>query len=158
MEEKVLYQIKNLDRIVFRCIFNGSSVGDCDIKTIKMPTQTQMHIIAYLIKHQNEEVYQKDLEEVLNLRRATVSGVLHTMEKNNLIKRITDDKDTRIKKIILDEKAYQIFKKNSRKIKKIEKEISKDISKDDMKIFFKVIDKMKNNLNEYATNNIEKNN
>ena len=88
MEEKVLYQIKNLDRIVFRCIFNGNDIEDnrC-IRNMKIPTQTQMQIISYIIKHQNEEVYQKDLEEVLNLRRATVSGVLHTMEKNNLIKK-----------------------------------------------------------------------
>lgn len=152
MEKKILYQIKNLDKMVFRCIFNGSNVEDCEIKDMRMPTQTQMHIIAYLIKHQNEEVYQKDLEEVLNLRRATVSGVLHTMEKNELIKRITDDKDTRIKKIILDGKAHQIYKKNSKKITKLEEVVVKDISDEDIKIFFKVVEKMKENLENYATN------
>lgn len=152
MEKKILYQIKNLDKMIFRCIFNGSNIEDCQIKDMKMPTQTQMHIIAYLIKHQNEEVYQKDLEEVLNLRRATVSGVLHTMEKNNLIKRLTDDKDTRIKKIILDEKAYQIFEKNRKKIEKLEKVAIEDISDNDMKTFLKVIEKMKKNLDNYATN------
>lgn len=150
MEKKILYQIKNLDKMIFRCIFNGSNVEDCKIKDIKIPTQTQMHIIAYLIKHQNEEVYQKDLEEVLNLRRATVSGVLHTMEKNELIKRITDDKDTRSKKIILAGKAYQIFEKNSKKIAKLEEVIVKDISDEDIKFFLKIIEKMKENLSDYA--------
>ena len=122
---------------------------------MKIPTQTQMQIISYIIKHQNEEVYQKDLEEVLNLRRATVSGVLHTMEKNNLIKRITDSKDTRVKKIILDGKTQEIFNKNEKKIEKLEKIITKDISKNDMDTFMKVLQKMKNNINEYV---IEDNN
>ncbi len=155
MEKKVLYQIKNLDKMIFRSIFNGSNIEDCEIKDMKMPTATQMHIIAYLIKHQREDVYQKDLEEILNLRRATVSGVLHTMEKNNLIKRVTDEKDTRTKIISLNGKAQQIYKENSKKIERLEEIIAKDISKDDMDIFFRVLEKMKNNINSYATINQE---
>lgn len=151
MDKKVLYQIKNLDKMIFRCIFNGSNIeNDSCIKKMKMPTQTQMQIIAYIIKHQNEEVYQKDLEEVLNLRRATVSGVLHTMEKNNLIKRITDVKDTRAKKIILDSKAEYIFEQNQKKIERLEEIIIKDISKKDVETFMEVIQKMKDNINQYA--------
>lgn len=151
MDQKVLYQIKNLDKMIFRCIFYGSNNEDeCCIKSMKMPTQTQMQIIAYIIKHPNEEVYQKDLEEVLNLRRATVSGVLHTMEKNNLIKRVTDNKDTRAKKIILDCKAQYIFEQNRKKIEKLEEIIIKDISKSDMETFMKVIQKMKDNINKYV--------
>ncbi len=156
MDQKVLYKIRDLDKMIFRCIFNGNDIEDnCCIRNMKRPTQTQMQIISYIIKHQNEEVYQKDLEEVLNLRRATVSGVLHTMEKNNLIKRITDSKDTRVKKIILDGKTQEIFNKNEKKIEKLEKIITKDISKNDMEAFMKVIQKMKNNINEYV---IEDNN
>lgn len=151
MDQKVLYQIKNLDKMIFRCIFNGSNIDDdCSIKNMKMPTQTQMQIIAYIIKHKNEEVYQKDLEEVLNLRRATVSGVLHTMEKNNLIKRVTDSKDTRTKKIILDDKAKNIFDQNQKKIEKLEEIIITDIPKEEMEVFMKVIKKMKDNINQYA--------
>ncbi len=156
MEKKVLYQIKNLDKMIFRYIFNGSNIdNDSCIKKMKMPTQTQMQIIAYIIKHQNEEIYQKDLEEVLNLRRATVSGVLQTMEKNNLIKRVTDSKDTRTKKIILDDKARYIFEQNQKKIEKLEGIVVKDISKSDIETFMKVIQKMKDNINQYV---VEENN
>ena len=77
------------------------------------------------------------------------------MEKNNLIKRITDSKDTRVKKIILDGKTQEIFNKNEKKIEKLEKIITKDISKNDMDTFMKVLQKMKNNINEYV---IEDNN
>ena len=33
------------------------------------PTPTQIQIIEYLVKNHDKEVFQKDLEDVLNLRR-----------------------------------------------------------------------------------------
>ncbi len=54
-------------------------------------------------------VYQSELEDVLNLRRATVSGILMTMEKNGIIKRVASKKDARTKEIILNEKVEKIF-------------------------------------------------
>ena len=40
-----------------------------------------MRIIAYIF-NKNGSIYQRDLERDLNLRRATLSGILNTMEKN----------------------------------------------------------------------------
>ena len=105
-----------------------------------------MQIIAYILKHKNEDIYQRDLENVLKLRRATVSGVLKTMEKNGFIIRITDKEDTRIKKIILNKNAEEIFEKSEKKLDELEKIVIKDISKTDLKIFSNVIDKMKENI------------
>ena len=110
------------------------------------PTPTQMQIIAYILKHKNEDIYQRDLENVLKLRRATVSGVLKTMEKNGFITRITDKEDTRIKKIILNKNAEEIFEKSEKKLDELEKIVIKDISKTDLEIFSNVIDKMKENI------------
>ena len=116
-------------------------------------TSTQIQILKYMIEHQNEDVYQKDLENVLNLRRATVSGVLQTMEKNNLIKREIYENDVRVKKIILNEKTKSIFLKNKQKIDEIEKNIIKNISKKDLDKFTQIIDKLITNLNEYEKGN-----
>ena len=83
-------------------------IGDNEIEkreeqanVMQLPTPTQMQIIEYILNHTSEDIYQRDLEDILNLRRATVSGVLHTMEKNNLIRRVTDNEDTRSKKILV---------------------------------------------------------
>lgn len=75
----------------------------------KTMTPTQMQIIEYILEHDGSCVYQKDLENVLKLRRATVSGVLQTMEKNDFIERVIDKNDTRVKKIILNKKTSKIF-------------------------------------------------
>ena len=148
MENIVLFKIKELDKKIVRTMLKENS--DINIPPL---TSTQIQILKYMIEHQNENVYQKDLENVLNLRRATVSGVLQTMEKNNLIKREIYENDIRVKKIILNEKTKSIFLKNKQKIDEIEKNIIKNISKKDLDKFTQIIDKLITNLNEYEKGN-----
>lgn len=148
MENIVLFKIKELDKKIVRTMLKENS--DINIPPL---TSTQIQILKYMIEHQNENIYQKDLENVLNLRRATVSGVLQTMEKNNLIKREIYENDVRVKKIILNEKTKNIFLKNKQKIDEIEKNIIKNISKKDLDKFTQIIDKLITNLNEYEKGN-----
>ncbi len=141
----VFFQIKSLDILIHRHIMK-----DYDKKNFKMPTQIQ--IMGYIIEHENEEIYQKDLERVLGLRRATVSGVLQTMEKYNLIERITDSQDTRTKKIILKKEAKMKFLQHKNELDNIEKIALKDISEDEIKVFCEIIKKMKNNIEKGGQN------
>ena len=145
-EKTVLYQIKSLEKMIARNLICNSENENSDISIEPAITPTQMQIIHYILEHLNQEVYQKDLEEILNLSRETVSGVLQTMEKNGLIVRITDNEDTRIKKIILNKNAKEIFLKNKQKIEELEKVILKDIAPKDMETFLDVINKMKENI------------
>ena len=83
MNNKVLYQLKSLEKIIIRNLLKDEEdhVLNCNNDLASL-TPTQMQIVEYILNHNNEEIYQKDLENVLNLRRATVSGVLKTMKKN----------------------------------------------------------------------------
>ena len=148
-DNKVLYEIKSLEKMLVRELINNSDIKD---KENLLPTPTQCQIIEYILNNKNKDIYQKDLEKVLNLRRATVSGVLHTREKNGLIKRVTDGSDTRTKKIILNEKIPERFNEYSKKIKKIENNIIKDISDKDLEIFLKVISQMKESIKKKEGN------
>lgn len=146
---KVLYDIKLLENLIVRTFVN-----DMMLQTEKnkiFPTPTQMQIIEYIMEAK-EEVYQKDLENVLNLRRATVSGVLQTMEKNDLIKRISSDKDARVKKIILNDSTKKLFLEHKNKLEEIEKLIIENIKEDDLNIFSTVLRTMKDNINKYLFN------
>lgn len=154
-KSSVLYQIKSLENLIARNFINNDKElckREIEVKKVTIPTSTQMQIIEYILKNIDKEVYQKDLEEILNLRRATVSGVLQTMEKNGLIERVTDDIDTRTKKIILNEKAKELFIKGQTKIKEIEKIAIKGIPEEELEIFSNVISKMKNNISEERVN------
>lgn len=139
-EVKLLYQIKSLEKLIFRYF-------SCDVDINNAPpTPTQMQIIEYILKNNEKDIYQKDLEEILNLRRATVSGVLQTMEKNKLLERVTNSTDARVKKIILNEDAKKIFLKNKKNIEQLEKIVTNNIKEEELDIFLKVINIMKENI------------
>ena len=143
-DNRMLYQIKTLEKMVFRKFIENKR----DERYPIVPP-TQFQIIEYMINNNMKEVHQRDLENILKLRRATVSGVLQTMEKHALIKRNVDSEDTRTKKIILQDTAKEMFNSKKKKMQKIEKIIIKDIPKEDLDIFSKVIEKMKSNIEQY---------
>lgn len=144
-ESRVLYKIRTLEATILRKM--EPKIGD-NIKVRNHPTITQIRIIEYILKNNNKDIYQKDLENILNLRRATVSGVLQTMEKNGLIERTTSNDDSRTKKIILNSSAKEMFLKGEERIKMMEEKSLKGISKEELSIFLNVLDKMRNNINE----------
>ena len=120
MEDKLLYNLHLLNKLIARefiCNNKDLFCGD--------PSATQMIIMNYILNHQNEDIYQKDLEEALHLRRATVSGVLQTMEKHELIERVLCDNDVRCKKIILKEKAKKMFDVKKMEFFKLEEVMKK---------------------------------
>ena len=149
-QNSVLFQIKSIDKMICRNLIKDEDMEEFKSRRDNLhPTPTQMQIVEYILKHLDEEIYQKDLEDILNLRRATVSGVLQTMEKNNLISRVVDLKDTRTKKIILNEKAKKVFLEHKKRFKEIEKVVLSGISDEDLTTFCRVLNAMKDNLENH---------
>lgn len=142
---KILYEIKSLEKMIARELIKANDFKK-ENKIIITPTQCQ--IMGYILNNKGKNIYQKDLEKALNLRRATVSGVLHTMEKNGFIERKVDEEDTRTKKITIKETILKKFNTNYEKIENIEKNIVKDISEEDLNTFINVLNQMKKNIKE----------
>ena len=144
--QRVTYLIKDLNHEIIRYICLSG------IDKQNMPTPAQMQILHFIISKQNEKIYQKDIGNALNLRRATLSEILKTMEKNNLIFRIKDQTDTRKKEIIISETAKNNFQIVKDKLNEAEKVITSGIKKEDLELFFKIINKMKENLKNERMN------
>ena len=138
--KKAIYQIKDLNHSIMRyCCEIGASKEN-------MPTPAQMQILHYISSKKDKKVYQRDIALALGLRRATLSEILKTMERNKLISRIPDKTDTRIKEIIISENAKQKFSDVKSTLNKTKKTINKNIKPKDLKTFFLVIKKMEENL------------
>ncbi len=144
MEDKLLYNLNLLNKLIVREFFNNNK----DIFTSDV-SATQMIIMDYILTHQDEDIYQKDLENILHLRRATVSGVLQTMEKHELVERVLCKKDVRCKKIILKKKAKLMFDSKKRDFLKLEEILKKDLSEEEINNFCHIIQSMQKNINEY---------
>ena len=146
MEDKLLYNLIMLNKLIGReFIYNNKDLFNSEVSA------TQMIIMDYILNHQEEDIYQKDLEEILHLRRATVSGVLQTMEKHDLVERVLCKEDVRCKKIILKEKAKEMFNLKQQEFIKLEDILKKGLSKEEIKIFCHIIQSMKNNIEEYES-------
>ena len=96
MERKVAFEIKRLDNLINRKILKYLKK-----ENIKNISHVQAEILRYLYVNRDNTVYQSDIEKEADIRRSTVSGILKTMEKNGLIKRIDSKKDTRKKEVTL---------------------------------------------------------
>lgn len=113
---------------------------------------TQARILHYLIINNNKRIYQKDIEEMLNFRRSTISGILKTMEKNDMIKRSVSKNDSRSKEIILTNKAKSEAFEMSKKAKDFDKVLMQNIDSKDLETFFKVMNQIQMNIIEDGSN------
>ena len=98
-------------------------------------TSVQSAVLEYIYKRtsKGEKVYSKDIEKTFDMRRATSAGILQLLEKQGLIIRELENKDSRLKNIILTKKALEVQKEIKRAIEENERKIRKNIPKEEIK-------------------------
>lgn len=108
-------------------------------------TGVQVLIMGFL-SESSFDVYQKDIEKQFNIRRSTVTNILHGMEKQGIIIRQNVDNDARLKKIVLTPKGNDILSVLNDEVAKTQQLLIKGISDEELEIYFSVIKEMKENL------------
>lgn len=137
-ERKILFEIKMLDNMIDRKICGSVEKNNL--------THTQARILKFLYDNRDRKVYQTTLEKEVDVRRSTISGVLDTMEKNNLIIRKNSSDDARKKEIALTLVSLNKHKEIAQKIANFERDLLRGITKEEVDTFIEVIDKLKGNL------------
>lgn len=110
-------------------------------------TSLQSKIIHY-ISNSETDVFQKDLEEAFHIRRSSVTSVLQTMEKNDLISRISSSKDGRVKIITLTTKAKHISEELCNNFDAFEEYLISDLSDQEIENFNKTLAKILEKLDD----------
>jgi len=110
-------------------------------------TRTQGWIIGYLADHENEDIFQRDIEAKMGIRRSTATGILKLMEKNGLITREPVDYDARLKKLVLTPLAMEAHKAISSAIEQNERDILSCLTSEEQEAFFAIADKLITCLN-----------
>ena len=108
----------------------------------------QVRIVKYLVKQNNKAILQKDMEYIFNIRRSTVSGVIKTIEKNNIIIRENVKDDNKSKEIKLTNEVYLRANELVRKLRELDLELLKDVNKEDLEVFMRVLKNIQDNLKE----------
>ena len=87
------------------------------------------------------------MEQCFKLRRSTVSSLLNTLEKKNLIQRVTVPQDARLKKLVLTDEAQLIGSHIHGLFADLESFMFQDISPEDLATLDKVFAQVQRNLN-----------
>ena len=110
-------------------------------------TVSQAYVIDFIyMEGKQKDIFQKDLEKEFDLKRSSISLMLNNMEKSGLIKRVPVAEDARLKKIVLTEKAIMLNENISNAINSVENKLSENITLEEINVFYKVLDKIRNNL------------
>lgn len=142
MQKKQLgFEIHKTSRLIKRYADSDATKSYVD----KM-TGTHGWAVGYFYKNRHRDVFQKDFEQEFNIRRSTASSILSLMEKNELIKRESVPYDARLKKITLTQKALDVQAVVNEAFSRFESTMKQNISDEELEIFFRVLNKINNNL------------
>ena len=136
-------EVKQLANLITRHIENTTNFQQAN-----RATGTNTWIIAFLARHKDEDVFQKDIEREFSVTRSTASKVIRLMEQKGLIERQSVSYDARLKKLILTPKAIELHRSIVSELKKLEHKLTRNLSVQEMNSFLEVIEKLKNNMKE----------
>lgn len=148
MKKYPLIEMKNLLNVALR------DTKNVEIEKSNIGNYTQFLIVKYMIDHDGEDIYQKDFEAALNIRKSTISGILDTMEKNKIIVRLSSETDGRGKIIKFSDDFENCKRQMMENMRKVEERIIRGISEEELEIFYGVIDKMKKNIEKEGNANV----
>lgn len=86
-------------------------------------TSAQMFILHYLSRQTQEEIYQKDVEDALELCHATVVGIISRLENKDFVRLVPSEHDKRCKQLIITEKARKLDAETERIIDETEQRL-----------------------------------
>ena len=139
MERQIGFEVRALMNLLARKAASCEKSNQCN---------TDLHgmVIDFLMNNKETEIYQKDIELEFSMRRSTASRMLKLMEQNGMVKRLHVCGDLRLKKVQLTEQAILSHEGISLYRQNIEQELRNEVSEEELGIFFKVIDKLKENI------------
>ncbi len=107
-------------------------------------TQTIGYLLTYVEK---EGTPSSSLAQQLGMKNSSLTRLLKKMEKDGCIKRITDKKDKRVIRIFLTEKGVQRRRIAKKTVLDFNEKILHYVSEQEIHNFFKVLDVIKNQIN-----------
>lgn len=140
---------------------NEEHIGKCILDTARLVNNElnamfyheninglQMRIMGFI--HVNYvhgvDIYQKDIEAEFKMRRSSVTSVLNTMEKNNLVRRLSVPSDARLKKLELTAKAKVLIEAHYEKIIQFENSMVNNFSQDEINTLKSLLERVVENL------------
>ncbi|MDR0708085.1 MAG: MarR family transcriptional regulator [Treponema sp.] len=92
------------------------------------------------------DVFQRDVEDEFDLRRSSVTSVLQGLERGGYLHRESVSEDARLKKLVLTDKAIELYERISSLMDETNATIVRGMSNADMSALDRLMSKVKANL------------
>ena len=109
-------------------------------------TSIQGLVLDYLFRNRETDVFQKDLEEYLEIKGSSVTSILDNLEKNGYVRREAVDYDGRLKKLAITENAYAIEEDIVERVNGYMYSLFRGIPEEEREVFYSVLCKMIDNM------------
>ena len=139
MKNLVTLDIKRLNAKIYKAISSRCRERNLGI------TPVQARLLMFISEH--DEVSATDiLQELKSINKSTLSEILNSMEKNDLIIREESATDSRRKTLRLTNKAKDIVDKMRNDFDNINKKALESVTKEEYSTFKAVLDKIERNI------------
>lgn len=109
-------------------------------------TSAQMFILHFLSRHTDIPIYQKDVEDALELSHATVAGIISRLESKGFIRLEPSEKDKRCKRIVATDKAKELDAETGRVIDETEAKMLAGFSSEEASLLREYLHRILHNM------------
>ena len=109
-------------------------------------TSMQTMLLSYLYEHDGQDVYQKDLERLFQIRRSTATGILQILERDGYLIRLPVPQDARLKKLTLTTKGRRACDEAARRVEELERTMRRNMTEQELTQLFELLGHIKANL------------
>ena len=96
----------------------------------------------------NDGISQKDISEYCGKDKTSVTKIIDTLQKKNLVVRVTDQLDHRVKRVVLSQKGRELFLSALPVMAQTRDELRSGISDKEIEALKSILNKIHKNLND----------
>ena len=137
--------LKSISRLIMRIGHHLKMNLDEKLSQYNL-TSSQFKVLAYLWKHGNQEINQKQIHHFLEIKPSSMTKLLRQLEAKGLITKEIGHNDSRNRLIKLTGQAREMKKLCLENAKQTENKLLEDFSKEEIDILFKLLQKVKNKI------------
>lgn len=98
--------------------------------------------VCYLHEHTEKPVYQKSLEEELGLKNPTVTAMVKSMMKNDVVYRIRDSHDGRLYQLKLTPHGQKLYEPAKRVLMETSSKYEARLTAEELDEFYRLVGKL----------------
>lgn len=122
----------------------GVELSEHELGDMKGP---QSMALGYIIHASTkDELYVKDLEKYMKIRKSTASELVSRLEKNGYVRTEKSQKDGRLKRLIVTEEGHEAHDRILYLLQEVDDRLVAGLSKEEVDTFVRILNKLIQNM------------